>query len=102
MADVVYLSYQKSEGVMHSLGMELVVIDKNQNMVDLLRRLKRQGVQMVFTSESVYIDFKEDIVSFDKDFDITVSILSNSKHNEGTGSERLDDLFNEVLGMKTN
>lgn len=102
MADVVYLSYQKSEGVMHSLGMELVVVTEKQNMIDLIRRLKRQGVQIVFTSESVYSDFEEDIISFDKDFDITISILSNSKHNDASGSKRLDDLFNEVLGMKTN
>lgn len=102
MADVIYLSYLKSEGVMHSLGMELVVIDKNQNIIDLLRRMKRQGVQIVFVSESVYLDFTEEINSFDKDFDLTVSVLTNSKQSRSVGNERLDHLFNEVLGMKSN
>lgn len=100
MSKVVYLSYQPSEGVMTSLGMDVRMISKEQDMLVYLRQLKRQKVSLVYVSEAIYQDHTAIIKQYDKEFDLTVSILANQLHHKDLGEKRMNKIIEEAIGIK--
>lgn len=100
MSKILYLSHEKSEGLMTSLGLETQTITPETDVQQLLRQYKRQGISMIFVSESVYQEHQEIIEKENKDFDLTISILANQKDHQRLGAKRLKSVIEEAVGIK--
>ncbi|MBP1040064.1 hypothetical protein I6N95_03460 [Vagococcus sp. BWB3-3] len=99
MSKVIYLSYQQ-EGVMTSLGMEVRLVERETDLLTLFRQLKRQHISLVYVSEQVYQEHVEVIRGFNKDFDLTISLLPNQLHHKKSGEKRLNQIIEEAIGLK--
>lgn len=99
MAKVVYLSYEKSEGLMNSLGLEVVTLTPQTDFQGIIRQLRQADVAVIFVSEEVFSDHQEIIETYNKEFEVTISILPNRLNHHHLAQKRLKQMTEEVLGV---
>ena len=102
MSELVYISFRASEGVLKSLGMKIIALEKNQDLPLLLRQLKQQNVSIVFVSEAVYEANIDTILKYDNEFSMSISILPNTVDAiaQRTAQKRLNHMISEVVGVQ--
>ncbi|MGX6978360.1 V-type ATP synthase subunit F [Vagococcus elongatus] len=99
MAKVVYLSYEKTEGMMKTLGLEVVTLEKNGDFKHLVRQLQHGGINIIFVTEAIYQDYQDVIQQYNKEFEVAISVLSNQLHHHQLAQKRLKELTEEALGV---
>ena len=100
MSKVVYLSEHQSDGVMSIIGMDVVQILKETDFKHLVRELSNNRVSIVFVSEWVYSEFKEEIDRYNSNFELTFIVLPNDLDQEYLGQRRLSELVEDAVGIK--
>ncbi|HHX07189.1 MAG TPA: hypothetical protein GX741_02110 [Erysipelothrix sp.] len=100
MSRVIYLSEHSSDGVMSILGMDVVNVKKQTDFKHLVRDLSQKRVSIAFVSEVVYKWFKEDINSYNSDFEVTFIVLPNDTDHQQLGQHRLSELVEDAVGIK--
>ncbi|AMC94276.1 hypothetical protein AOC36_09915 [Erysipelothrix larvae] len=99
MSNVAYVSTQKEEGVMTSLGMEHIYYDGSIPFDSFIRELKYKHYQIVFISETIYTHYAKIIDGANTDLSISIHVLANRQEHQGVGQKRLKHLSEDAVGF---
>lgn len=100
MSKAVYVTYNNSEGLLKSLGFEIITIEPDVDFQLLIRKWKRQSITLIYVSESVFSDFSEIISRQDSEFDLIITVLPNQSEKQGVGNKRINRVIEEAMGLK--
>lgn len=99
MSKVAYITLDKTDDIMSSLGFSVISTQDFTTFDHLVRHLMVQQYAIAFVSEAVYLRHESAINAYNDHFSISLIVLANALHHQHLGQKRLKGLIEDAVGL---
>lgn len=100
MTKVAYITNQRKDPLMNSLGLEVFHYQPKTHFESFLKDLVYKDYSLIYVSEKIYKEYQH-IIDKIHDDTVIITVLSSQNSYSRIGRRRMESLLEKVVGIST-